>query len=122
MYRIIFTQNVTSFQYYSTLITCKLQHYFITFYKLYSTVTYLRCELFFAIFIGNYYLQLLLILISQKKNAMLFHITDAAVCLQPFFTEHTSYLYWLNFLPARILFVPLSQYNTRRRFRESFFL
>ena len=42
MYRIIFTQSINPFQYYSTLISYKTQHVIIWFYNLYLSVNYLR--------------------------------------------------------------------------------
>ena len=44
MYRIIFTQSTTSFQYYSILITYKIQQLFIYFYKFCSAVLYPPCH------------------------------------------------------------------------------
>ena len=52
MYRIIFTQSITSFQYYSILITYKIQQLFIYFYKFYLAVLYLLIitpEIFFSL-------------------------------------------------------------------------
>ena len=47
MYRIIFTQSINSFQYYSTLISYKTQHVIILFYNLYLSVNCLPIFSFF---------------------------------------------------------------------------
>ena len=73
MYRIIFTQSTTSFQYYSILITYKIQQLFIYFYKFCSAVLYPPCHCHAVLRINmvvNDILNPLLLLAHTKKFAL----------------------------------------------------